>query len=411
MIRRSWIRRLFARKPRTIRKAPAPCRPALETLEHRTLLSLTPTSLALSVSSTALVYGQSETLTAVVTTPNGDPTPTASDGTVSFYAGATLLGSAPLSGGTATAKLPTTALPGGTDNVTARYSGDSSFAASTTAVGPSSTVSVVGGSQSPDGVAVDSAGDVFVADSAFNLVFEIKPGAAATITIASGLNDPQGVAVDAAGDVFIADTGNNQVLEVKPGAAPTTFVSGLSGPQGMAVDGGGSVYIADTGHNQVLKVTPDGSQQTTVGAKLSGPTDVAVDAQGNVFIADAGNQQVVEVPAAGGSQSAVINGVTGLSAVAADAQGDLFLTSNIFQNSAGPTKTVLELTAASNWNLLDGNFLGQVTFQQPYGLAVDSQGNVFVTDIYSGNVQEINAGVPVTVSPAATTLGLFPRVW
>jgi sugar lactone lactonase YvrE len=413
MTTRSWIRRLFARKPRTLRKAPAR-RPALEVLEDRSLLSLTPTSLALSVSSPALVYGQSETLTAVVTTPNGDPTPTASDGTVSFYAGATLLGSATLSGSTAKATLTTTALPGGTDKVTARYSGDNSFAASTTTVSPASTVSFVQGGIYSDGVAVDGAGNVFVADFVYNQVYEINPGAA-PITNASGLNGPKGVAVDAAGDLFIADTGNNQVLEVRPGAAPTTFVSGLNGPQGLAVDSGGNVYIADTGNNRVLKVTADGSQQTTVGANLNGPSDVAVDAQGDVFIADAGNQQVVEVPAAGGSQTTVINGVPGLSAVAADAQGDLFLTSDLGQSQTadGPSKTVLELTAASNWNLLDGNLFGQDTFQQPSGLAVDSQGDVFVTDpgflidpLNVGVVQEITAGVPVTVSPAATTLAL-----
>jgi sugar lactone lactonase YvrE len=397
MATRSWIRRLFDRKPRTLRKAPARHRPALEMLEDRTVFSATPTSLALSVSSLAPVYGQSETLTAVVTTPNGDPTPTASDGTVSFYAGTTLLGSATLSGSPATASLTTTALPGGTDYVTARYSGDSSFAASTTVVGPQSTVAVVpaSGIGSATGVAVDGAGDVFLADTTNNRVVEVKPGAA-PVTIASGLNGPQGVAVDGAGDVFIADAGNNQVLEVKPGAAPTPFVTGLSGPQGVAVDGAGNVYIADTGNNRVLKVTADGSQQASVGANLSGPTGVAVDGQGDVFIADAGHQQVVEVVAAGGTPSVLPSpGLLGLNAVAVDAQGDLFLTS-------GTTTSVLELTA-------DGTQvpLGAGTFVQPYGLAVDGQGDVFVTDTGRvGLVQEINAGVAVTLSPAPTTLSL-----
>jgi sugar lactone lactonase YvrE len=383
----------FARAPQAVHHHRRRRRPAPELLEDRTLLSVTPTSLALSVSNPAPLFGQSETLTAVVTAANGT-TPTSSDGEVSFYAGTTLLGRATLAGSPATATLKTTALPGGTDSVSARYSGDSSFAASTTVVSAQSAISVVTGLV-PEalGVAVDSAGDVFLADTFNNQVIELKPGAA-PITIASGLNGPQGVAVDASGDVFIADTGNNQVLEVKPGAVPTPFVTGLKGPNGVAVDGAGNVYIADTGDNQVLKVTPDGKQQTTVGANLSGPTAVAVDGVGDVFIADAGHQQVVEVAAADGTQSTVAAGFPFINGVAVDAQGDLFLTDGDAQ--------VLELTP-------DGNEIplgGLNTFQQPWGLAVDGQGDVFVTDPGVGSLQEINSGVAVPVSPAPTTLSL-----
>jgi hypothetical protein len=75
MTTRSWIRRVFSPTPRTCRKARARVRPAFERLEERTLLSLTPTSLALSVSNPTPVYGQSETLTATVTVPQGRPPP------------------------------------------------------------------------------------------------------------------------------------------------------------------------------------------------------------------------------------------------------------------------------------------------------------------------------------------------
>ena len=90
------------------------------------------------------VYGQSETLTATVTTPSGDPTPTSTDGTVTFYDGTTPLGSPQtLSGSPATATLTTTALAAGSHTITARYSGDGSFAPSRSGVEPTSMQSVI----------------------------------------------------------------------------------------------------------------------------------------------------------------------------------------------------------------------------------------------------------------------------
>src|SRR5262249_4486760 len=87
---RSWTRRLFApAATRPARKAPTRCRPALEALEDRTLLSGTPTSLYLSWGQGPLVYGKSVTFPAWILTPAGPVQPTAADGTVSFYDGAT----------------------------------------------------------------------------------------------------------------------------------------------------------------------------------------------------------------------------------------------------------------------------------------------------------------------------------
>src|SRR6202451_1509599 len=132
----------------------------------------------------------------------------------------------------------------------------------------------------------------------------------AQTTVGSGLSSPNGVALDAAGDVFIADTGNNRVVEVPAaGGAPITIGSGLSHPSGVAVDAAGDVFIADTGTNQVVEVPAGGGPQTTVGTGLSNPSGVAVDAAGDVFIADTGNNQVVEVPSVG-VQFAFATGLT-----------------------------------------------------------------------------------------------------
>ena len=76
---------------------------------------------------------------------------------------------------------------------------------------------------------------------------EVPAGGGAQTTVGSGLNYPTGVAVDGAGDVFIADSDNNRVVEVPAGGgAQTTVGSGLNYPSGVAVDGVGDVFIADT---------------------------------------------------------------------------------------------------------------------------------------------------------------------
>ena len=93
--------------------------------------------------------------------------------------------------------------------------------------------------------------------------------AAAQTTVGSGLTDPYGVAMDGAGDVFIADTDNNRVVEVPAGGgAQITVGSGLSYPFGVAVDGAGDVFIVENYASTVVKVPAGGGAQTTVGSGL-----------------------------------------------------------------------------------------------------------------------------------------------
>ena len=182
------------------------------------------------------------------------------------------------------------------------------------------------GLNGPFGVAVDRAGDVFIADFFNNRVVEVPAGGGAQTTVGSGLNYPAGVAVDGAGDVFIADAGNNRVVEVPSGGgAQTTVGTGLYSPMGVAVDGAGNVFIADTPHNRVVEVPAGGGAQTTVGTGLGELFGVAVDGAGDVFIADTLNNRVVEVPAGGGAQTTVGSGLPFPAGVAVDGAGDLFI--------------------------------------------------------------------------------------
>jgi len=262
------------------------------------------------------------------------------------------------------------------------------------AFGPGVQTTVGSGLSNPQGVAVDGAGDVFIADTGNNRVVEVPAGGGAQTTVpAIGLNDPPGVGVDGAGDVFIADPNNNQVVEVPAGGgAQTTVGSGLYYPFGVAVDGAGDVFIADTDNSRVVKVPAGGGAQTTVGSGLNHPFGVAVDGAGDVFIADRGLAAVVEVPAGGGAQTTVGSGLSIPFGVAVDGAGDVFI--------ADPNNNrVVEVPAGGGAQTTVGTGLSY-----PEGVAVDGAGDVFIADGGNNRVVEVQRSEAPTFSFAATVV-------
>ena len=158
------------------------------------------------------------------------------------------------------------------------------------AFGPGVQTTVGSGLSNPDGVAVDAAGDLFIADSFNSRVVEVPAGCssvACQTTLGSGLNHPAGVTLDAAGNVVISDSGNNRVVEVPPGcssaACQTTVGSGLNVPFGVAVDGAGDIFIADHTNNRVVEVNrsqpPSLSFASTPVGQTSSDSSQSVTAQ------------------------------------------------------------------------------------------------------------------------------------
>jgi sugar lactone lactonase YvrE len=291
---------------------------------------------------------------------------------------------------------------------------------------------------SPEGVAVDKAGDVFVGDGFTGLVSEIVAGtggnasgvvsSSSTVNVVgSGFSDPIGVAVDGAGDVFVADDGSNTVSEIVAGSggnasgvvsssSTVNVVGSFSDPVGVAVDAAGNVFVAVgfTGQNGVVSEIVAGtggnapgvvSTSSTVNiivavapSSFSNPRGVAVDAAGDVFVADSFSGAVSEIVAGTGgnapgvvSSSSTVNVVGNLDqpvAVAVDGAGDVFVT-------VDDNHTVVEIVAGSG-----GNAPGIVSpsstvslvaegFNEPLGLAVNGAGNVFVADEESTAVDEV----------------------
>ena len=145
-------------------------------------------------------------------------------------------------------------------------------------------------------MAVDEAGDVFVADTLNDRVVELPAGGTQVTLPFSGLSNPSGVAVDGAGDVFVADNSNDRVLELPAGGTPVALpFSGLNQPGGVAVDGAGDVFVADSFNGRVVELPAGGTPVTLPFSGLFRPMGVAVDSAGNVFVADSFNDRVVEL--------------------------------------------------------------------------------------------------------------------
>ena len=199
-----------------------------------------------------------------------------------------------------------------------------------------------------------------------------------TTLVSSGLRGPDDVAVDGAGNVYIADAGNNAVKEWNAASnTVTTLVSsGLNNPHGVTVDGVGNVYIADSGNNTIKEWTAASNTVTTlVSSELNLPVDVAVDSTGNVYIADYGNNAIKEWLVASNSVTTVVSsGISQSAGVAVDAAGNVFIAKTAFWEIAEWTAanhTVTTLVPVSSG------------LRSPHGLTVDGAGNVYIAD--SGN--------------------------
>ncbi len=272
------------------------------------------------------------------------------------------------------------------------------------AFGPGTQTALVGinGVYAGREVALDGAGDLFIAENLNNQIVELPVGCSSTAcetSVGTGLSSPYGVAADGAGDIFIADTGNNRVVEVPAnGGAQTTVASGLNFPLGVAVDGAGDVFIADTDNNRVLDLPASGGPQITVASGLNNPNTVVVDSAGDVFIVDS-NSQLVKIPAGCASsacQTSVGAGFNNPRGAAVDAAGDVFIAdtynSRVVEVPAGCTSTACQTTVGSG-------------FGYPWGVAVDAAGDIFVTDTNDGEISEINRSQLPSFSFTLTNAG------
>lgn len=383
----------------------------------------------------------------------------------------------------------------------ATYSGSAASAPAytfTTIAGQSNVGNVDGVSTAarfdwPAGIAADAAGNLYVVDSNLNTLRKVTPDAVVT-TIAgspghSGRDDgigsralfanPRGVAVDSQGNVYIADSSNSAIRKMTVDGVVRTLAGGnrsgsadglgngamFANPQALAVDSAGNIYVADTHNHTIRKVDPDGLVTTLAGtagqagsrdgigaeARFNLPSGIGVDLLGNIYVADTENRTIRRITADGAvSTLAGSAGLTGYTAgaganarfnlptaIAVNATGTLYVTDSstirkitpdglvtTFAQSLGycygvvvspqsgdlyvadsSNHVILKIAANGTSTVLAGLKLPSgskdgigtaAQFTSPSGLAVDGQGTIFVADCNSFSIRRINAAGYVT---------------
>jgi sugar lactone lactonase YvrE len=341
-------------------------------------------------------------------------------------------------------------LPG----VISHTAGSASGAAGSSGDGGAAAAALV---SAPGAVAVDAIGNIYVADTANDEVRRIAVSTG-TITRVAGtagqsgytgdggaatsatLNAPAGIAVDGAGNVYIADTGNNVVRRIDGVTGIITTIAGsdaaatLNGPTGLAVAPMGMLYIADTGNDVVraLGLRSAGSIQTFAGngapgfsgdgalaiaGQLTGPTALAVDGTGNVYISDTGNQRLREVATTGllstiagiavggysGDGVATSAELSSPGSIAVDAAGNVYVAdsgNNRIRVIASGQITTVAGTGTASLSGDSGNS-GIATLKAPAGLALDSANNLIVADTGNNSIRSIGVGASAIAFPDA----------
>jgi sugar lactone lactonase YvrE len=315
----------------------------------------------------------------------------------------------------------------------------------------------------PFGVAVDAAGDLYIADTYNSVIREVTAANGFINTVAgtgtfgySGdnsvatsaeLNAPFGVTVDGAGNLYIADGQNSVIREVTAATGVINTVagngsagySGDSGPAtgaslylpfGIAVDGAGNLYIADTENSVIRMVTATGLIGTVVGggsagyvgdggvatgADLNFPQAIAVDGGGNLYIADTNNRVIRKVAAATGIISTVAGtgsygysgdggpatsaGLSDPYGIAVDAAGNLYIADTYNEVIRKVTiATGVISTVAGNGSggyAGDGGPATSAELSSPEGIAVDGAGNLYIADTYNSVIRKVTAATGV----------------
>lgn len=249
----------------------------------------------------------------------------------------------------------------------------------------------------PEDLAVDGAGNVFVADHYNDRIRKITPdGQVTTVAqLIQGIH-PCGLAVDPAGHIFT--TIINNVWELMPDK--TFHVYGSSGsfdrPQGLAADAAGNLYVADYGNSQIKKISPSGDVSVVAGqgagfadgpaakAKFNYPYGVSVDATGTLYVADTSNAAVRKITP-DGTVSTLARIDSNLMGVVADAAGNVYATDGdrVFKTTPAGVTQVFAGGAGttSSWlgTSLDG--IGTAAgFAATWGIAIDAAGILYVAD-------------------------------
>lgn len=316
----------------------------------------------------------------------------------------------------------------------------------------------------PHGIAVDKDGTLYIADYGNNRIRKVVSGKITTISgagigflgdgqpAAGGrFSGPAGIALDSSNNLYIVDLNNQRIRKIAPGGNISTVAGNgtadfkgdgaaatsatLNFPSGVAVDGGGNVYIADKNNARIRKVVSSGTISSVAGngtnsyggdgalapsAQLNVPSAVARDAAGNLFIADTGNHRIRRVNVDGAISTYAGNGTAGFggdgaaasaaqlnnpSGLVIDGDGNLYLadTGNHRVRRITPGGTISSVAGTGTaGNAGDGGAATSAQLSYPSGLAIDTAGNVYVADSGNNRVRRFAPGGSIATMPTGS---------
>jgi len=307
------------------------------------------------------------------------------------------------------------------------------------------------GLQSPYGIAFDASGNLYISQSESHRVRKVTPSGVITTVAGNGvsgfsgdggiatsasLNGPVGIALDTAGNLYISDSNNNRVRKVTPGGVITTVAGdgttyGGSGdlatsrsiafPFGVGIDASDNLYISN-GNCLIQKVVPDGTITTITGggtcefsgdggpAEIAGigfPEGIAFDASGNLYFADSENSRIRRIV------DGVINTVAGMGSfggdggpaanaivsrtegITVDGAGNIYIV-DTFPNRrirrVAPTGIIDTVVGNGQYSGGDGGLAVDAGLTQPRGIAIDPDGNLYIADRAVSRVRKVTAG-------------------
>jgi gliding motility-associated-like protein len=288
-------------------------------------------------------------------------------------------------------------------------------------------------------LAIDAAGNIYVAEFKNNRVQKWAPGARFGVTVAGGngagsadnqFDGPWGLAVDAAGNIYVSDYYNHRVQKWVQGATSGTTVAGGNGwgaaadrlayPAGLFVDGVGNIYVADMGNHRVQKWAPNARSGTTVAGgngsgstanKLDNPASVAVDAAGNIYVADSKNHRVQRW-APNASSGTTVAGGNGSGRAANQLELPYGVVIDDLRNVYVADFRNARIQkwapgALSGTTVAGGNALGSAANQLngPYGLVIDAAKNLYISDHQNLRIQKWAPGASSGITVAGNVGG------